>query len=448
MKSIFKKIVTSVLMWEARLVVKKYAPTVIAVTGSVGKTSTKDAIFAMLAGTPTLSNTTSTVVTSKRVFVRKSDKSFNSEIGVPLTILGLDNGWNNPLIWLENIWRGFLLVLFRSEYPTCVVLEVGADHPGDIKKLTRWLKPDIAVITTVSKMPVHVEFFSSPAQVLDEKLSLARAVKVTGKLVLPATDPDVLAIRKGQGNAAMVPCLTFGIDCSGDVTATGVEVVYSEQVPTGMSFKLNYKGNSVPVVLYGAIGTQHIYALVAGAAAALSYGADLNSIVAAIATYRIPRGRMNILAGTNNSTLIDDTYNASPDAVTEALRVLASTIASRKIAVLGDMMELGTFSPAEHRKVGELAAKSVDMLVTVGIRARDIAASAETIGMSKEKIHLFDTSIETADFMKGVVAAGDLVLIKGSQSPRLERVTAALLAEPSRAHELLVRQEPEWLAKS
>ncbi len=434
-------------MWEARLVIKKYAPTVIAVTGSVGKTSTKDAIFAMLTNCPGVTGPGVARPTSK-LFVRKSDKSFNSEIGVPLTILGLDNGWNNPVIWLHNIWRGFGLVLFRSEYPTCVVLEVGADHPGDIKGLTRWLKPDIAVITTVSKVPVHVEFFSSPAQVLEEKLALARAVKVTGKLVLPATDADVLAVRKGSGNAAMVPCLTFGIDCSGDVTATGIEIVYSEKVATGMSFKLNYKGNSVPVVLNGAIGTQHIYALVAGAAAALSYGADVNSIVASIATYRVPRGRMNILAGANSSTLIDDTYNASPDAVTEALKVLSSAVATRKISVLGDMMELGTFSPAEHRKVGELAAKSVDVLVTVGIRARDIALSAEAAGMSKEKIHSFDTSVEAADFMRGIVAAGDLILIKGSQSPRLERVTAALLAEPLRAHELLVRQEPEWLAKS
>lgn len=339
---------------------------------------------------------------------------------------------------------------------------MGADHPGDIQRLTKWLKPDIAIITAVSKVPVHVEFFSSPAEVLEEKLSLVRAVKVTGKIVLPATDPDILAVRNGtsngqnkNGNAAMVPCLTFGIDCPGDVIATGIEIAYSDQgAPTGMAFKLNYQGNSIPVVLSGIIGTQHIHAIVAGAAAALAYGADLFSIVGVLAAYQAPRGRMNIVAGQSGSTLIDDTYNASPDAVREALAVLGSVkTTGRKIVVLGDMMELGKFSPEAHRKVGELAGKTLgpgDMLVTVGIRARDIAIAAISGGMPKEKVHTFDTSYEAADFLTSspvAITSADIILIKGSQSPRLERVTKALLAEPNRAAELLVRQDPEWLTR-
>lgn len=448
-------------MWEAKHVLKKYSPTVIAVTGSVGKTSTKDAIFAM--------------ITSK-TFVRKSDKSFNSEIGVPLTILGLKNAWNNPFAWISNIVAGLHLVLFRSAYPKCLVLEVGADHPGDIQNLTKWLKPDIAVITMVSKMPVHVEFFDSPADVLKEKLSLAKAVKVTGKLVLPANDPDVLAVRKNEAaaadkknpkapnNAPLVPCLTFGVDIAADVSATMIEIVYKEGKAIGMSFKLNYQDNSIPATLYGVIGTQHIFALTAGAAAALAYGADLSAIVAAIATYQPPRGRMNLLDGINGSTIIDDTYNASPDAVTQALAVLKSVAPKRttptgpdtemevfmpvrKIAVLGDMMELGKFSADEHRKIGELVAQSANIFVTVGIRAKDMARAAIAKGFPESAIHGFDNSEDAASFMRFFVVAGDIVLVKGSQSPRLERVSYAILADQSRAPELLVRQEAEWLQR-
>ncbi len=463
-------------MWESARVLKKYSPTVIAVTGSVGKTSTKDAIFAMLSASS---------VKGSKLYVRKSDKSFNSEIGVPLTILGCKNGWHNPIVWISNIFHGLHLIFFKNEYPTCLVLEVGADHPGDIEYLTKWLKPDIAVITMVSKMPVHVEFFDSPAAVLHEKLFLARAVKVTGKLVLPANDPDVLAVRKSPdskdarattpNNAPMVPCLTFGVESAADVNATGIEIMYADaknaggKVPVGMSFKLNYLGNSVPATLRGVIGVQHVYALVAGAAAALAQGADMSSVVSAISTYQPPRGRMNLLEGINGSTLIDDTYNSSPDAVKQALAVLKSiapkTVTStgpdtmteillpiRKIAVLGDMMELGKFSAEEHRKIGELVADVLgdnlaNVFVTVGIRSRDMARAAIAKGFPENSVHSFDTSDDAAAFMRFFVVAGDVILIKGSQSPRLERVSAALLADPTRAADLLVRQEPQWLAR-
>ena len=133
MKSFLKKIIVSILESEARLILKKYNPFIIAITGSVGKTSAKDAIYTVLAGSVSR--------------VRKSEKSFNSEIGVPLTILGCDNAWSNPFLWLKNILNGLELILLRSNYPNCLVLEVGADHPGDIQKITKWLKPDVAVIT-------------------------------------------------------------------------------------------------------------------------------------------------------------------------------------------------------------------------------------------------------------------------------------------------------------
>jgi UDP-N-acetylmuramoyl-tripeptide--D-alanyl-D-alanine ligase len=165
MKNFFKSVVVRGLTFEARCVLKKYHPRIIAVTGSVGKTSTKDAIFTAISGD---------------VHARKSEKSFNSEIGVPLTILGLANAWSNPFLWFKNLLDGLLLIVFKQEYPEWLVLEVGADRPGDIESVAAWLKPDVAVFTRLPDVPVHVEFFSSPEEVIKEKKFLAYALKAGG----------------------------------------------------------------------------------------------------------------------------------------------------------------------------------------------------------------------------------------------------------------------------
>ena len=144
MRTVFKNLVVAVITLEARAVLRKYKPKIVAITGSVGKTSTKDAIYAALA---------------RGGRVRKSEKSFNSEIGLPLTILGVPNAWHNPLRWLQNIVDGLFLLVLTVEYPEWLVLEVGADRPGDIRSLAAWLPVDIAVITRLPEIPVHVEFF-------------------------------------------------------------------------------------------------------------------------------------------------------------------------------------------------------------------------------------------------------------------------------------------------
>lgn len=143
-KKVSKKVVTAILQFEAQLVLKKYKPNIVAVTGSVGKTSTKDAIFSVL---------------STSFFTRKSDKSFNNELGVPLTILGLQTAASDPSGWIRNIFDGLALILLTHKYPRWLVVEVGADRPGDIRAIASWLRPDIAVVTRLSDVPVHVEFF-------------------------------------------------------------------------------------------------------------------------------------------------------------------------------------------------------------------------------------------------------------------------------------------------
>ncbi len=431
MKSLFKKIIVTLLQIEARAVLKKYNPKIVAITGSVGKTTTKDAIYTVLA---------------PHFFVRKSDKSFNSEIGVPLTILGLPNVWSNPLLWLKNLLDGLLLIIFKHEYPEWLVLEIGADHPGDIERVTTWVHPDISVITRLSKVPVHVEFFASPEAVRAEKSFLAKAVKPTGTLVLNTDDEDVKAFAE----LTKAKVLTYGVREAVDVKATDYQIVYDQALPTGVSYRVG----DVLFEIDGALGLQHVYTTLAACAVASALSLPLAESAGALRDHATPPGRMRILRGIHDSVIIDDTYNSSPVAAHEALQTLADIRidhsqggAGRKIAVLGDMLELGEFSSREHRLVGERAASVATLVVTVGIRSRLTAEEARAAGLPVDQVFSFDDSVAAGEFLKKEIHAGDVVLVKGSQGVRMEKTVAQILAEdisPETRAELLVRQDEEW----
>ncbi len=423
MKSIFKKIIVAILQREASLILKKYKPKIIAITGSVGKTSTKDAIFTVM---------------KESFFVRKSEKSFNSEIGVPLTILGCSNAWNNPILWLKNIAEGLMLILLKNHYPKWLILEVGADRPLDIKDLTKWLKPDIVVITTLPDVPVHIEYFDSPEDVIKEKEYLVKALKSDGVLVLNYDDKKVLELEKKYQYKAV----TFGFDRGATFLASHYRGdIYKKQI----SFRVDVDGSSVPVLVKNSLGRQHIYPALASFAVGRSQGLDVASMVLAYEHHEIPQGRMKLIDGIRKSIIIDDSYNSSPIAVEEALKVLEDvSVSGRKFAILGDMMELGTYSMEEHKKVGVRVAHSADRLITVGIRARDIAESAIKNGMKKEYIFHFEDSMKAGKELKNMLEKGDVALIKGSQSIRMEKIVKEVMAHPEKAGELLVRQDKEW----
>lgn len=433
--NMIKKFIVAILTWESRLILQKYKPFVIAVTGSVGKTSTKDAIYEAIKG--------------HGGYVRKSDKSMNSEIGLPLTIIGVPNAWRSVRDWLHNLSEGARLVLRRSEYPDCLIVEVGADHPGDIERVASWLRPDIAVITKVSDTPVHVEFFSSPAQVFAEKSFLAKAVKQGGTLVLFADDPKVagLAALAAERGATV---LTYGTDPVADVRGSGGQTTYlagdtALSVPTGYSFNIDSDGEHKSVAVSGILGDAAVYSLLAAVAVARARGISLADACESLEAYSGPRGRMNIIEGANGTTLIDDTYNSSPDAAIAALAAMKSLQCSgRRIAMLGDMMELGKYSADEHRKVGAVASLSVQVIVAVGMRSRALAEEAIKRGMDAGAVKSFDTPLEAAAYVSTILSPGDVILAKGSQSVRMERAVKALMLHPEHAVDLLVRQEPEW----
>lgn len=403
-------------------------PKIIAITGSVGKTSTKDAVYAAI---------------KNHTYARKSEKSYNSEIGVPLTVLGLPNAWSNPLVWLRNIIDGLFTALFAKDYPEVLVLETGIDRPGDMTQLTKWLKPDVVVLTRLSNVPVHVEYFSSPEAVVAEKMQLVTALKPDGLLVYNNDDtiiqaelPNVLQRRVG-----------FGRYLPTDFTAREDRVVYQDDRPVGMEFSLLRHENSYQISVRGTIGTHYVYSCTAAAAVADELSVPIDAAAASLCELQGPNGRMRIIPGLKGTVLIDDTYNSSPVACEQALQGLKEiAYATRKVAVLGDMLELGKFSADEHRRIGALVADAADVLVTVGVRAHTIAEGAMAAGLSEQNIFQYDDVMRAGKELQTMLKPGDVVLVKASQSIRAERIVEEVMAEPEQAERLLVRQDTAWRA--
>ncbi|MFT5179832.1 MAG: UDP-N-acetylmuramoyl-tripeptide--D-alanyl-D-alanine ligase [Candidatus Paceibacteria bacterium] len=431
MKKILKKIIVAIITYEAKLVLRKFKPKVIVVVGSVGKTTTKDAIYTSL---------------SANFRIRKNQKSFNSEVGTPLTVLGLDTGWNNLFLWLRNIFLG-ALVLFKKRYPKWLVLEVGVDRPGDMDNIGKWLSPDIVVLTAFPKTPAHVEYFETPKQVIEEKKKILKYMKPDGVLILNADDEQVMKIGDRRNHLVY----TYGSNSEANVYFSNDSIIYERvndfRTATGMSFKVNYDGNTIPVSIPGVLGPQHIYPVVAALAVGISQQIPLLDMTKALAQHRPPKGRMNLIEGVKNTLLIDDTYNSSPASVDMALDVLGKIETQYpKIAILGDMLEIGTYSSREHKKVGKKVTDiRVSSLYSVGLRSQDIAQSAYDNGMDENSIHYYKTFDDVAKDVKENLHEGSVILIKGSQGIRLEKVTKELMMNKDQAKEKLIRQGGYWM---
>lgn len=428
-KKLFKKIIAFLLRIEAKLVLRRYKPKIIAVTGTVGKTSTKDAIV---------------VILSADFRVRKSEKSYNSELGVPLTILGAKTAWNNFFQWTLILFKGIKLLTAKYDYPQWLVLEMGVDRPKDMKKLISYAKPDIGVITALGEVPVHVEYFKNPEEVAKEKGRLVKTINQDGYAILNADDKLSLSLRE----KTKAKILTFGFSEEADLTASNYRIVYKKEgerdIPEGITFKVDYKGNIIPVRLPDVFGKQIVYAALAAMAVGVAMGMNLIETAESLSRYKSPPGRLKLIEGIKNTFILDDSYNSSPIAVEAASEVLSEIPAKRKIAVLGDMLELGKFTIDEHKKIGRSLKKLVNYIFTVGPRAKFIAEEARTAGFNPKNIFEFSTSDEAKMEVQKKIKEGDLILIKGSQSMRMEKITKEIMAHPENKEELLVRQEHEW----
>jgi len=468
------KLVKKIIVWKLEILAKLYLwrfkPIIIAVTGNVGKTSTKEAIAVVLASpsrasrsrdclsieklsplsfrlnAPSISARGRSTSASGRV--RSGKGNLNNEFGVPLAIIGgFDEEYyekgSSPWFWFKVVVVGCWLLVVGRNYSEILILEYGADKPGDIKRLVKKFKPHIGVVTAVGEIPVHVEFFSGSEAVAREKSKLVEGLAPTDYAILNADDDVVLDMQE----KTKAKVLTFGFGEGAGVKISNFVFKTEGHMPIGVSFKLHHGLNSfVPVEINGSLGKSQAYAAAAAAAVGVALGLNLVEISDALSYYDGPKGRLKILAGIKNSWIIDDTYNASPASTHLALDVLRALPAKRKIAVLGDMLELGKYAVQAHQMIGDLTDGFVDVLICVGARAKFIADSAGN-QMLKENIFTFDTADMAKKKVQELIREGDLILIKGSQGMRMERIVEEIMAEPLRKNELLVRQSKKWISK-
>ena len=404
MKSFCLNLLKNILRVLARWTIKKYRPGIIGITGSVGKTSTKYGIYAVLE--------------DKRK-VRISPGNFNNEIGFPLAILSEERKIKGKLFWLKVILKAIKNLIFKTEYPQILVLEYAANKPGDIKYLLKIAKPQIGIITSVGNIPVHVEFYSSAAEVAEEKSELIASLPENGFAFLNKDEIFFEEIKR----KAKAKILTYGFLPDSYLKISNFSHYSENGKPGGISFKLEYGGNLIPVKAAGLFGKPNAYVLAVACGVGLIFGENIISCLNSfLKNYQPVPGRMNLIKGVKNTYIIDDSYNASPSSMKEALDALKELEGRRKIAVLGDMLELGKYTLEAHKEIGKIAASFVDLLFTIGPRAKFIAQGAREAGIDEDKIFSYILADEAKKEVELKMREGDLVLVKGSRAMHLEKI--------------------------
>lgn len=413
----------------AIVILKRHRPTIVCVTGSVGKSSTKEAILSVL---------------NPRFRVRANTGNLNNEIGIPLVILGSKGGGSSLLQWMAVPFRFLLTALtLRSRYPDILVLELGIDRIGDMDYFLEFLRPNVGILTSISSS--HLEFFKTIAVVGREKGKLIRSIPGDGLAVLNADEPRVLKFR-GKIKA---PILSYGFGKHAEVRATNVSFFRdSASTPIGTSFKLEYDGKSIPVRLPNVIAEHHIHAALAASAVGIFFKMNLLEIAEALQNFQSLPGRMRLFEGVRRSLLIDDTYNASPKSLEAALQTLGNLGGIRRLVALGDMLELGTDSDMAHDTVAAWIV-DYDIHEVFLLGPRMLRASRELLrkGFPSDRIHIFSDPETLGEQLAASLREGDIVLLKGSQAMRLEKAVEMVMADPSSSEELLCRQSAEWKRK-
>jgi UDP-N-acetylmuramoyl-tripeptide--D-alanyl-D-alanine ligase len=349
---------------------------VIGITGSVGKTTTKECVAAAL---------------SPHFKVLKSEGNFNNHFGLPLQLLRLE-----------------------PEHDVAV-LEMGMNHAGEIRALAAIAEPDWAVVSNVA--PVHLEFFSDGIEgIARAKYELIESLPPNGLAFLNADDERVAAFGKGMGSRAIF----YGTREGADFRATNIE----EQGLSGTDFTLQVGGTRNPVVLR-LPGRHNILNALAAFAVAWHAGVDGLDSLGALESLR-PTAKRGNLVEFRGATIVNDTYNSNPRALMAMVEALLSAEATRRLVVAGEMLELGPEADALHRSCGEAMA-GIDLVLGVRGHARALAQGAATHGIAAEFV---ETPEAAAAWMRQHLRPGDVVLLKASRGVRLERALDALLASP------------------
>lgn len=365
----------------ARLACRKIGAKVVAVTGSTGKTTTKDMIGSVL---------------SQIGKTAASAENFNNEYGLPATILSADSD---------------------TEF---MVLEMGMRGAGQIADLARIARPHVGVITNVGL--THYELLGSAANIAAAKAELAAGVRENGTVVLNALDSWTESIKK-KSKAGIV---TFGLAKDADVR--GINVILDEQVRASFDVTASVRGLKTKFGVKLTIPGEHnIENALAAAAACLALEIPADAIAQGLANTAASPNRMSFIKSSSGFIVVNDTYNASPSSMTAAISTLKAAAGRRKIAVLGNMMELGEASGQAHKDVGRAAAEAgVDLLIAIGDLAKGITEGARAAGMPEESIMYLENKDLAADTLKAKAKPGDIVLVKASRAMEFERIVECI----------------------
>ena len=327
-----RNILQYILKILAKLILWRYKPEVVAVTGSVGKTGAKEAIYYVL---------------KKQFRTRRNIKNYNNEIGVPLTILGQDIAPETKIIflfsWLVIFIKACLTIIWQRNYPEILILEMGVSHPNDMKYLMSFVPVKIGVITAIGEFPTHLEFFPEKDKLIKEKALLVKSLVKDGAAILNYDDLSVRMI--GDDLSEKTRIIQYGFGQGADLKIVNYELgtINLNKSDYGISFKLEYNGSIVPVRLNKILGKQQAFAAAAAASVGVFFGLNLVEVSNALRKYCSLPGRTKLLKGIKNTWIIDDTYNASPLATIASLKILEELtneeFQGKKIAVLGDMLE-------------------------------------------------------------------------------------------------------------
>lgn len=402
-----------------KLKLARTRPKIIGITGSFGKTSTHEAICEVLR---------------TRWSVFKSQKGLNTEIGLLLAVLEQPSGFSSPIKWIKILLAAFLNAIFGKKCEF-LILEYGADKPGDINHLVKIVKPDIAVITHISDTHQDKNQFKNTEDVFNEKKRLVEALDPSGIAILNYNDKYLQRLN----DKLRAKIFWFN-------EIHGIHADNLKNTSSGFSATIQM-GSQKFDARFSVAGSYHIDIFLPAILCGILHGLTLQESTKALEKFHLPPGRMEIIEGKNGFTILDSSYNASPETIREAINLLKDFPGQKKIAVIGNMNELGERSREEHRKIADyLDSTWLDELVAVGELAHIIAAECLKKGFSKAKIKILQDSAEAGHYLLSKnLKKGDVILFKGSQNRvRLERAVKMLMAHPEQAKKLLCRQEPEW----
>ncbi len=387
--------------------VARYRPRLVGITGSTGKTITRDAI-ALALGTD--------------VAVRVSGKSYDTPLDTALAILGIDRN-SSHATWFKLLTKS-LIKEIKVEEPETIVVELGAHRPGDIDTISRRLAFKVMVVTNVGT--THTELFYNKDMVAHELTSAVVTLEKGSVVILNADDPLVVAMAV-KAHARVV---TYGTADGADV-----RIIRIDRVAAGLGVTLRIGGTAYELHLPHVIGRHQVGHIAAALVCAQVLGVDVAAAAKRLQGFVPPAGRLRRLAGRNGVIILDDSYSASPEVTTAALNTLKGLSAGRKIAVLGDMAGLGGLSRAAHADIGRTAAGVADMVIAVGEEMRE--AGKEALRLGKD-VHHFMTSDEVGKWLVDFLQPNDVVLVSGSRSMHMEHVVARLLGDPKKDSSKLV----------